>query len=109
MSVILHVILLCSPRLVGGAWLRDYLLWFAENSNMYVANNSSILQYCHVVWHVDRRSAPLLPHNRASSITVRECMGGGGGLIARAKVQVLVVTPPPPLFFPGSRSQKGGA
>ena len=29
---------------VGGFWLRDYLLCFC---NMYVANNSSILQYCH--------------------------------------------------------------
>ena len=32
---------------VGGVWLRDYLLCFAKNGNMYVANNSSILQYCH--------------------------------------------------------------
>ena len=45
--VILHIILLCSPRPVVGVWLRDYWLCFLENSNMYVANNSSILQYCH--------------------------------------------------------------
>ena len=34
----------------------------------------------------------------------------GGGLNCEAKAQVLIVTPPPPppLFFPGSRSQKGG-
>ena len=34
-------------NLVGGVWLRDYLLCFAENSivYMYMANNSSILQY----------------------------------------------------------------
>ena len=39
------VILQSQP--VGGAWLLDYLLCFAKNGNMYVANNSSILQYCH--------------------------------------------------------------
>ena len=56
--------------------------------NMYVANNSSILQYI-LPRHVDRRSqSRLLPHNRASLISVREFVGGGGGggsLTARRK------------------------
>ena len=35
-------------RPVGGVWLRDYLLCFAKkNGNIYKANISSILQYCH--------------------------------------------------------------
>ena len=88
-------------RPVGGVWLRDYLLCFAKNGNMYVANNSSVLPQ-----HVDRRSSRLLPHNRASLISVREFVGGG--LNCEAKAQVLIVMPSP-FFFPGSRSQKGGA
>ena len=64
---------------------------------MYVANNSSILQYC-----------------RGMSIegvlifyrTTEYANSWEGGLNCEAKAQVLVVTPP---SFPESRSQKGGA
>ena len=62
-------------RPVGGVWLRDYLLCFAEDGNMYLANNSSILQYCHGM----SISSRLLPHNvnRASLISAHEYVGGG--------------------------------
>ena len=56
--------------------------------NMYVANNSFILQYCHgmsiegvLVFYCTTEYANLV--------------GGGGGLNCEAKAQVLVVTPPP--------------
>ena len=91
-QVILHIILLCSPRPVGGVWLRDYLLCFADNSNMYMANNSSILQFCHGM------SIEGVLFFR----TVYECVGG------RVKVQVLVVTPLP-LFFLEVGHNKGRA
>ena len=58
-------------------------------------------------WHVDRTSSCLLPHNRASLISVHEFVGGGE-LNCKAKVQVLVVTPSPPLFFLEVGRKKGG-
>ena len=42
--------------------------------------------------HVDRMSSCLLPHNRASLVSVRECVEGGGGVNYEVKAQVLVVT-----------------
>ena len=72
--------------------------------NMYVANNSSILQYCHGM-----SIEGVLVFNRTTEYANSwKGGGGGGGLNCEAKAQVLVVTPPPPLF-PESRSQKGGA
>ena len=74
--------------------------------NMYMANNfyPSVLP-----WHVDQRSSCLLPHNRASLISVREIRPGGGGrgLTARQKRKSSLLRPPLPIF-PGSRSLKGG-
>ena len=71
--------------------------------NMYVANNSSILQYCHGM-----SIEGVLVFYRTTGYA--NLVGGGGGLNCEAKAQVLVVTPPPPPLFPEStcRSQKGG-
>ena len=68
--------------------------------DMYVANNSSILQYCHGM-----SIEGVLVFYRTTEYANS---WKGGGLNCEAKAQVLVVTPPPPLF-PESRSQKGGA
>ena len=60
--------------------------------NMYVANNSSILQYYH-----------------GMSIRTTEYANsweGGGGLNCEAKAHVLIV--PPPLFFLEVGRKKGG-
>ena len=64
----------------------------AKNGDMYVANNSSILQYCHgmsiegvLVFYL---------HNRALLISVREFVGGGG-LTARRKCKSSLLCPPP--------------
>ena len=67
--------------------------------NMYVANNSSILQYCHGM-----SIEGVLVFYR----TIEYANSWEGGLNCEAKAEVLVITPPPPLF-PESRSQKGGA
>ena len=67
--------------------------------NMYVANNSSILQYCHGM-----SIEGVLVFYRTTEYA--NSWKGGGGLNCEAKAQVLVVTPPP--LFPESRSQKGG-
>ena len=61
--------------------------------NMYVANNSSILQYCHGM-----SIEGVLVFYRTTEYA-NSWKGGGGGLNCEAKAQVLVVTPPPPLFF----------
>ena len=58
---------------------------------MYLANNSSILQYCHSM-----SIEGVLGFYRTTELSVREFVGGGG-LNCEAKVQVLVVTHP--LFF----------
>ena len=65
--------------------------------NMYVANNSSILQYCHgmsiegvLVFYRTTEYANLVGGGGGG--------GGGGGLNCEANAQVLVVTPPPPTF-----------
>ena len=70
--------------------------------NMYVANNSSILQYCHGM-----SIEGVLVFYRTTEYA--NSWKGGGGLNCEAKAQVLVVTPPSPPLFPESRSQKGGA
>ena len=67
--------------------------------NMYVANDSSILQYCHGM----SIEGVLVYYRTTEYANSWE----RGGLNCEAKAQVLVVTPPPPLF-PESRSQKGG-
>ena len=69
--------------------------------NMYVANNSSILQYCH---GMSIKGVLVFYHTTEYA----NSWEGGGGGNCEAKAQVLIVTPPPPLF-PESRSQKGGA
>ena len=66
--------------------------------NMYVANNSSILQYCHGM-----SIEGVLVFYRTTEYANS---WKGGGLNCKAKAQVLVVTPPP--LFLESRSQKGG-
>ena len=66
--------------------------------NMYMANNSSILQYCHGM---------SIEGVFVFCRTTEYANSWGGGLNCEAKAQVLVVTPPP--LFPESRSQKGGA
>ena len=66
--------------------------------NMYMANNSSILQYCHGM-----SIEGVLVFYRTTEYANS---WKGGGLNCEAKAQVLVVTPPP--LFPESRSQKGG-
>ena len=86
-------------RPVGGVWLRDYLLCFAKNGNMYVANISSILQYCHGM----SIEGFLVFYRTIESTRIR----GRGGLTARRKCKSSLLRPPPPLF-PGSRSHKGG-
>ena len=86
-------------RPVGGVWL----LCFAKNGNMYVANNSSILQYCHGM-----SIEGVLVFYRTTEYA-NSWEGGGVGLNCEAKAQVLVVTPPPPLFFLEVCRKKGGA
>ena len=67
--------------------------------NMYVANNSSILQYCHGL-----SIEGVLVFYPLQSTRIR---GRGGGLNCEAKAQVLVVTPPP-LFFLKVGRKRGG-
>ena len=69
--------------------------------NMYVANNSSILQYCHGM-----SIEGVLVFYRTIEYA-NSWKGGGGGLTARRKRKSSLLRPPP--LFPGSRSQKGGA
>ena len=69
--------------------------------NMYVANNSSILQYCHGM-----SIEGVLVFYRTTEYA-NLWKGGGGGLTARQKRKSSLLRPPPPLF-PKSRSQKGG-
>ena len=68
--------------------------------NMYVANNSSILQYCHGM-----SIKGVLVFYRTTEYA--NSWEGGGGLNCEAKAQVLVVTPPP-LFFLKVGRKKGG-
>ena len=59
---------------------------FCKNGNMYMANNSSILQYCHGM---------LISSSTTQQSFVDLSMQiSRGGLNCEAKVQVLVVTPP---------------
>ena len=74
---------------------------------MYVANNSSILQYCHgmsiegvLVFYRTTEYANSWKGGGGGG-------GGGGGLNCEAKAQVLVVTPPP-LFFLKVGRKRGG-
>ena len=69
--------------------------------NIYVANNSSILQYCHGM-----SIEGVLVFYRTTEYA--NSWKGGGGLTARRKRKSSLLRPPPPLF-PESRSQKGGA
>ena len=75
--LILHVILLCNPQLVGGVWLRDYLLYFAENSIIYMY-----------------RTAPLLcpPPPLCDLFSGKE----GGGVTTRTCAFASQLSPPPP-------------
>ena len=68
--------------------------------NMYVANNSSILQYCHGM-----SIEGVLVFYRTTEYA--NSWKGGGGLNCEAKAQVLVVTPPP-LFFLKVGRKRGG-
>ena len=67
--------------------------------NMYVANNSSILQYCHGM-----SIEGVLVFYRTTEYANS---WKGGGLNCEAKAQVLVVTPPP-LFFLKVGRKRGG-
>ena len=62
--------------------------------NMYVANNSSILQYCHGM----SIEGVLVFYRTIEYANSWKGGGGGGGLNCEAKAQVLVVTPPSPSF-----------
>ena len=66
--------------------------------NMYVANNSSILQYYH---GMSIEGVLVFYHTTEYANLV-----GGGGLTARRKRKSSLLRPPP--LFPESRSQKGG-
>ena len=68
--------------------------------NMYVANNSSILQYCHGM-----SIEGVLVFYRTTEYA--NSWKGGGGLNCEAKAQVLVVTPPS-LFFLKVGRKRGG-
>ena len=68
--------------------------------NMYVANNSSILQYCHGM-----SIEGVLVFYRTTEYA-NSWKGGGGGLTARRKRKSSLLRPPP--LFHESRSQKGG-
>ena len=68
--------------------------------NMYVANNSSILQYCHGM-----SIEGVLVFYRTIEYA-NSWKGGRGDLTARRKRKSSLLRPPP--LFPGSRSQKGG-
>ena len=70
---------------------------------MYMANNSSILQYCHGM----SIEGLLIFYRTTEYANSWEEGGGGGGVNCEAKAQVLVVTPPPPLFLKVGR-KKGG-
>ena len=72
--------------------------------NMYVANNSSILQYCHGM----SIEGVLVFYRTTEYANSWKGGGGGGGLNCEAKVQVLVVTPPS-LFFLKVGRKRGGA
>ena len=82
---------------VGGVWLRDYLLCFAKNGNMYVAN-SSILQYCHGM----SIEGVLVFYRTTEYANSWE----GGGLTVRRKRKSLLLCPP--LFFLEVGRKKGG-
>ena len=71
--------------------------------NMYVANNSSILQYCHGM----SIEGVLVFYRTTEYANSWKRGGGGGGLTARRKRKSSLLRPPP--LFPESRSQKGGA
>ena len=58
--------------------------------NMYVANNSSILQYCH---GMSIEGVLVFYRTTEYANLVGGGGGGGGGLNCEAKAQVLVVTP----------------
>ena len=73
---------------------EDYRLCFAEKWQH--VHGQQLFHPSILPRHVDWRSPHLLPYNRASFISVRECVGGG--LNYEAKAQVIVVTPSP-LFF----------
>ena len=68
--------------------------------NMYVANNSSILRYCHGM-----SIEGVLVFYRTTEYA-NSWKGGGGGLTARRKRKSSLLRSPP--LFPESRSQKGG-
>ena len=71
--------------------------------NMYVANNSSILQYCHGML-----IEGVLVFYRTTEYVNSWKGGGGGGLNCEAEAQVLVVTPPPLFFLKVGRKRGGG-
>ena len=100
----LHIILPCSLT-AGGRSLAARLP--AMFCNMYMANNSSILQYCHsmsiegvVIFY---RTTEL---HWSQYAKLGLGAGGGGGLNCEAKAHVLIVTPP--LFFLEVGRKRGG-
>ena len=72
---------------------------------MYVANNSSILQYCHGM-SIEGVLVFYRTTDYANLVGGGPGGGGGGGLTARRKRKSSLLRPPP--LFPESRSQKGG-
>ena len=72
---------------------------FCKNGNMYVANNSSILQYCHGM----SIEGVLVFYHTIQSTRIR----GRGGLTARRKRKSSLLRPPP-LFFLEVGRKKGG-
>ena len=72
--------------------------------NMYVANDSSILQYCH---GMSIEGVLVLYRTTEYANSWKGGGGGpGGGLTARRKRKSSLLRPPP--FFPESRIAKGG-
>ena len=69
--------------------------------NMYVANNSSILQYCHGM-----SIEGVLVFYRTTEYA--NSWEGGGGLTARRKRKSSLLRPPPPLFFLKVGRKRGG-
>ena len=71
--------------------------------NMYVANNSSILQYCHGM-----SIEGVLVFYRTTEYANSWKGGGGGGLTERRKRKSSLLRPPPLFFLKVGRKRGGG-
>ena len=91
--------------------MRLLAMFCKKNGNMYVANNSSILQYCHGMPIEGVKFSSSTTQQSFVDLSTRNC-GRGGGLTARRKRKLSLLRPPSLFFMEVGRKrgeEKGGS